>query len=144
MGAAPTGAQYAIRPWELGRDLLVYLASRGVGIFSPTAIVGNTLFMTQMPDTPVVAGALVPDAAPAPRGGLSRPHYTLYLRDTHPASGGARAALAFEALHELRPSLANYDAFTTCDGLPSSFTFNSNRFPVHVLNISVAGMVRRA
>jgi hypothetical protein len=144
MGAAPTGAQYAIRPWDLGRSLLVYLASRGVGIYNPDAIIGNTLFMDQMPDAPVVAGALVPDAAPAPRGGLSRPHYTLYLRDTDVTSGGTRAALAFEALHEIRPLLADYHVFITCDGLPSSYMKNVNRFPVHVLNISTAGMVKRA
>jgi len=144
MAQAPTGPQYVIRPWAVSLELLAYLASQGLGTYVSTATTGNTLFLNRMPDTPVVACSLNPDPSPAPRSGLSRPHFTLYIRDTTVASGGARAALAFEALHQKSLPLTSYFLYSECDGLPSAFTFNQNNFPVHVLNITTSGMVKRA
>lgn len=143
MAEAATGPQFLIRPWALGLELLVYLASAGVGTYVVGATVGNTLYLGRMPETPEACSALVPDPSPVDWG-LSRPHYTLYLRHTSLELGAARAARAFEALHHQSPSLPSYHLFIECDGLPSAFNFNANNRPVHVLGFRTAGMVRRA
>ena len=140
---AATGPQNAIRPWALGLELLAYLATIGVGTYVSGATIGNTLFLGRMPDKPEVCSALVPNPSPAPWG-MSRVHFTLYLRHTSLQLGAARAARGFEGLHHTAPILPSYFLYCECDGLPSAFTYNANNLPVHVLNISTLGQVKRA
>lgn len=142
MATSPLGSQLAIPPWELAQELAEYLATQGIGTFVRGAVKGNTIFLDRMPDTPVVATSLVIDPSPR-QDPLSRPHFSLYFRDTHVASAGARQAIAFGVLHRAAPSLASFTLQCWCDGEPIGHTFNQNNLPVARLSVSTAGVIRR-
>lgn len=146
MGAAATGPQFTIRPWDLGRELLVYLASEGVGTFVPGALTSNTLWLGKLPSTPTIAGALSLDPSPNTTPGLSRPHFTLTLRDAEQGEGAlaTRLARAYELLDRVRPPLPSFDCFCEVDNLPGAFQYEANRYPVGTLGVRTAGMVHRA
>lgn len=142
MATSPLGSQLAIPPWELAQELASYLASRGVGTFTLGAVKGNTIFLDRMPDSPVVATSIVIDPSPR-RDPVSRPHFSLYFRDTHVATAGARAAIAFGILHRTVPTLPSFHLQCWCDGEPIGHTFNQNNLPVARLSVSTAGVIRR-
>ena len=144
MAQAPTGVQLKIRPWELGRELAVYLHTLSLGVFVVGASTGNTIFLGRMPDKPEIALAIQMDPAPN-AGGLSRPHVTIFQRHTDIVLGATLACRVWEAFDRKAPHLSGHKVFCQCDGEPpASPNSNANNLPVFAIPISISGVPRTA
>src|SRR5690349_18141601 len=112
--AATHGIQWQIRPWEVIREVVDYLATQGVGSL------GANLFIGTMPATPVVGTLAVANGGARISSDLvSRPHLQFLIRDTSLQTAGARAAVVWETLDKSSPPLPSFVVWITADHYPT-------------------------
>lgn len=125
-----------VRPVTLVREFAIYLSSIGAGSF------GSTIYTWQLPATPYVCRAVIPQGGPQPSV-MDYHRLQVLCRDTNIQSVMAMAQVIYERIQQDRkPSMASHDALCEPVHPPGPWYRDENGRFVASLNFLLTCTVR--